>query len=103
MEAIFDHLCAPGTHGLMAAAHAHNSAKLQACMQAKTVATMVVAAGKWAKNYPSFHRAAVALNAMGSTLPAPTLVVSNFAQAHLLHGIDSNQGSNHGSLAARYR
>eukprot|EP00966_Prymnesium_polylepis_P288405 6661731-Prymnesium_polylepis.1 len=46
---------------------------------------MVVAAGKWARYYPSYHSAQVALASLPTSAPPPTLVLSNLASPHLLH------------------
>ena len=71
LEALYDHVC---------------ERKTKRCNSAtSTRITMVVAAGKWARYYPSFHTAQVALAQLPRQGPAPTLVVSNMASPHLLH------------------
>ena len=83
LENLFDHLCVsgPASVGL-----GRGKQKHRACMERSTLLAMVVAAGKWARAFPSFHRAGVALEAVRSAgLPAPSAGVSNFASTHLLH------------------
>jgi len=83
LENIFDHMCGNGYWQAIG----HNSQRQRTCMERSTLLVMVVAAGKWARAFPSFHRAAVVLDAVSAAnLPSPpTAVVSNFATAHLLH------------------
>ena len=80
LEAIFDHLC----KGKESRGLARSDEKQQACQATRTLMVLVMSAGKWAKNYPSFHSPAVALSALPPSV-RPTAVVTNFAAAHLLH------------------
>ena len=71
LEALFDHLC---------------ERKTKRCSRAgSTNIVMVVAAGRWARHYPSFYTAQISLSHWPSQVTLPTLVLSNFASPHLLH------------------
>ena len=80
LEAIFDHLC----QGKESRGLAQSAARQEQCQTTSTLMVMVIAAGKWAKHFPSFHRAPLALAAIPRAV-RPTAVVTNFAAAHLLH------------------
>ena len=66
LQAVFHHLC--------------DQVKRPAC---DSHLVFIVAAGKWARHYPSYHKASVALARLQPSMN-PTAVVSNFAAPHLL-------------------
>lgn len=81
LEALFDHLC----DGKAQRGFARSTSSLEACQATRTVLVLVVSAGKWARNFPSHHRADVALTALPAAVAKPSAVVTNFAAAHFLH------------------
>ena len=82
LEHVVDHMCAERSRQVSA----RGAARQGACMEQTTALVMVVAAGRWARAYPSFHTVPLAIAAVERVgLPPPTAVVTNFASAHLLH------------------
>ena len=82
LENIFDHLCDGNPRRGV-----RQPRQPRTCPDGSTLLAMVVAAGKWAKAFPSFHRAGMALSAVSRARIGyrPTLIVNNYASAHLLH------------------
>ena len=93
-QAIYEHLCNPSRRRLLVSkATAWNMAAEQ-CLNSSTLAVFIVAAGKWAKHFPSFHTAGIALGRLpkppaqlhpNDAIWTPTAVVHNFAAPHMLH------------------
>ena len=82
LENIFDHLCDGNPRRGV-----RQPRQPRTCPDGSTLLAMVVAAGKWALAFPSFHRAGMALSAVSRARIGyrPTLIVNNYASAHLLH------------------
>lgn len=90
LQAIYDHLCDSNSRRLLHGKVSTWPAAAETCINSSTLMLMIVAAGKWARHFPSFHSAEVVLGRMPSpaksNLPmSPTAVIHNFASPHLLH------------------
>ena len=89
LQAISEHLCDPSKRRLVKAKPDAWPASASSCLTTSTLLVFVVSAGKWARHFPSFHTATVALSRLptgGMPLPTiPTALVTNFASPHLLH------------------
>ena len=97
MQEVYEQLCDAKTKGnaLLRASTGRSSdgpvqnGRLTAtgCIASRTLVVFVVAAGKWAKHFPSFYTADVVLKRLLFPVDKqrPTAVVSNFAAPHLLH------------------
>ena len=86
LQAIFEHMCNPAQHKLLSSKANVWPASAERCLATSTLITFVVAAGKWAKHFPSFYVADVALarlpnatSAMQAKIATPSAVISNFA------------------------
>lgn len=94
LQAVFEHTCDPSTKSalkrLQASVGQKRNTAADECLATRTLLLFVVAAGRWARHFPSYHTAEMALKRMVGPVgsPAtiwPTAVVTNFAAPHLLH------------------
>ena len=90
LQAVHEHLCDPNSKSAYRRLRSgQRIAAADECIKSHTLLLFVVAAGKWAKHFPSYHTAEVALKRLIPQVdtPAvkPTAVVTNFAAPHLLH------------------
>ena len=86
LQAVYEHMCDPSRRRLLHSKATTWPAAAEQCTTTSTLLIFVVAAGKWARHFPSFHTADVVLSRLpASTIVKPTAVASNFASPHLLH------------------
>jgi hypothetical protein len=82
LEALYDYLCDPTV--VRSKARSAPSLHQRCTSRGRTMLTMVVSAGKWARFFPSFYTARITLSLMAPDTQ-PSLIVTNMASPHLLH------------------